>query len=482
MKCYSFDQLYRRVTQPPLPRGAVLVEDEDILWAGPAGELPGDITPIHLEGVALPGLVDSHVHLAATGLDLLALSARDFSNIPDLLEAINQLDKSQEGLVRVWGYDQDRFQERRYPTLQELDRACPKNLLWINHIESHGTLVNSNSLAAMGQYGEGSLLTGEDNSRARQFFLSMISPQERQEALEAAARLAIRKGVTCLHAMEGGRLFHNADLEALLAIDLPLDLVVYPQVLDVDWAAKRGFGQIGGCLPLDGSSGVYTAAVSQPYHGRNDCGILYFNREEIRSFAKRAAELDMQIALHACGDRAIDLALDAIAWAREAGSSLAHRVEHFELPRREQADRARELGAVLSMQPAFDWFWGGPQGDYAYTLGPERWQTANPLAWAVEAGVVVAGGSDSGVTPLDPLLGIHAAVHHKSPSQRVTLTEALKMFTEYGALAGRQRAGIIQPGFRANITVLAEDPFLHPSLKDIAVAATIRGGQVVFKK
>ena len=481
MKCYTFDYLYWKVTQPPLPRGAVLVEGENVLWTGPAGELPGDITPIHLGGVALPGLVDSHVHLIATGLDLLALSAGNFSNIPDLLEAINQLDNSQEELVRVWGYDRDRFRERRYPTLQELDRACPKNLLWINHIESHGTLVNSNSLAAMGLLGERSLLTGEDNSRARQFFLSMVTPQERRDAIDAASQLAIRKGVTCLHAMEGGRLFHNADLEAVLTTDLPLDLVVYPQVLDVDWASQRGFGQIGGCLPLDGSSGVYTAAVTQPYHGRNDCGILYYNREEIRSFAWRAGELDLQFALHACGDRAIDLALDAIAWAREAGSSLPHRVEHFELPRRNQADRARELGAVLSMQPAFDWFWGGPQGDYAYTLGPKRWQSANPLAWAVEAGAVVAGGSDSGVTPLDPLLGIHAAVYHKSPSQRVSLTEALKMFTENGALAGRQRAGIIQPGYRANITVLAVDPFLEPCLKDIAVLATIRGGQVVFR-
>ena len=198
---------------------------------------------------------------------------------------------------------------------------------------------------------------------------------------------------------------------------------------------------------------------------------------------RRAQERGMQVAMHACGDAAIDLFLAAVETGQKENPGIRHRIEHFELPRYDQVERCKELGVILSMQPAFDWFWGGPEGDYAYTMGPEGWQNANPVGWAIKAGLLVAGGSDSGVTPLDPLLGIHAALNHRSPKQRVDLAQALAMFTENGAAAARlDDRGRLEVGLRGDIVVLREDlQDLPPDrVKDTGVIATINRGELVY--
>lgn len=480
---YTFARLYPYPGAPAIPGGTVIIQDGFIRWLGPGEDCHRPAK--FVGGTAYPGFIDSHVHFTATGLDLLALNAGEISRIPDLLDAIHQLDKSNRGLVRLWGFDPEDYPENRLPSLAELDKACPNNLLWINHIESHATLVNSRSLEALGLPLTDAFLVGHANQRARNYFLSRISREEREEAAWAAADLAISRGVTTVHAMEGGHLFHNDDIFALMALQdrLPVDTVIYPQVLDVDWVHGLDFKQVGGCLPLDGSSGVYTAALTRPYYNRTDRGLLYHSQEEITAMVRWAQERGMQVAMHACGDAAIDLFLAAVETGQKENPGIRHRIEHFELPRYDQVERCKELGVILSMQPAFDWFWGGPEGDYAYTMGPEGWQNANPVGWAIKAGLLVAGGSDSGVTPLDPLLGIHAALNHRNPKQRVNLVQALAMFTENGAAAARlDDRGRLEVGMRGDIVVLREDlQDLPPDrVKDTGVIATINRGELVY--
>lgn len=483
---YAFDKLYPHAGAPAIHNGTVVSTDGNISWLGPADQCP--YPTLYVGGTALPGFIDSHVHFTATGLDLLALNAGEFSRIADLLAVIGVLADRGEGLVRVWGFEPDNYLEGRNPTLAELDKACPHNLLWVSTIDCHGTLVNSKSLQALGLPQTQSLLVGGDNQRARNLFLGTISSQEREQAILAAANLAISRGVTTLHALEGGSLFHNRDVEAVVALQhrLPVNIVVYPQVLDVQWAYELGLRQVGGCLPLDGSSGVYTAAMTTPYYRRSDCGLLYYSREEIEAMVLSAVKKGMQVAMHACGDAAIDLFLDAVEAVQKRGQGgIYHRIEHFELPRWDQVERSRQLDVILSMQPAFDWFWGGPQGDYAYTQGPEGWQSANPIGWAVKAGLLVAGGSDSNVTPLDPLLGIHAALNHHNPEQQVNLEQALAMFTENGAAAARLAdRGRLELGLRADIVVLDQDLWGLPrdTIKDVGIVATINGGEVVHRR
>lgn len=481
---YTFDKLYTSAGAAGMPGGTVIIEDGLIRWLG-AQENCSCPTK-YLGGTAYPGFIDSHVHFTGTGLDILATDAGKYSRLADFLDALHQLDKGADGMVRVWGFDTEEFYEGRLPTLAELDKACPHNLLWINHIESHATLVNTRSLKALGLPLDQGFLVGEANQRARNYFLAQIDECERKEAISAAADLAVARGLTTVHAMEGGCLFHNDDVCTLLAEQgaMPIDIVIYPQVLDVDWAWGLGFPRVGGCLPLDGSSGVYTAALTKPYYQRADSGLLYYSLEEIETMVRRAEEKGMQVAMHACGDAAIDLFIAAVSRVvGKSGTKSRHRIEHFELPRYDQVERCKELGLILSMQPAFDWFWGGAEGDYAYTMGPEGWQNANPVGWAVKAGLLVAGGSDSGVTPLDPLLGIHAALNHHSPAQRVNLNEALAMFTENGAIAaGLNDRGRIEVGRRGDITVLEKDLVCVPpeGVKDVKVVATISRGELVF--
>lgn len=483
LSAYTFDTLYPFAGAAGIPSGTVIIEGGTLRWLGTATECPASAK--YLGGVAYPGFIDSHVHFTATGLDILALNAGEFARLADFLEAVHELDKKSEGVVRVWGFDTDVFLEQRLPTLAELDKACPKNRLWVNHIESHATLVNSQSLQALGMPPGDSFLVGQANAQARNYFLAQVSAAEREAFLAAAAAQAVSRGVTTIHAMEGGNLFHNDDVITLLAKQdsLPVSTVIYPQVLAVDWVKELGLRQIGGCLPLDGSSGVYTAALTKPYYNRKDAGLLYHSGAEIKTMVEQAQKQGLQVAMHACGDAAIDLFLDGVAAAEKDNPGLRHRLEHFELPRFDQVQRCKELNVILSMQPAFDYFWGGPEGDYAYTMGPTGWQNANPVGWAVKAGLLVAGGSDSGVTPLDPLLGIHAALNHHSPEQQVTLVQALAMFTENGAAAAQLGdRGRLAVGQRGDIVVLNQD--LHSlapgRVRDAQVVATINGGKLVF--
>ncbi len=130
------------------------------------------------------------------------------------------------------------------------------------------------------------------------------------------------------------------------------------------------------------------------------------------------------------------------------------------------------------MQPAFDALWGGPDGGYAARLGPERALRTNPVGQMISSGLTVAGSSDSYITPLDPLLGIRAAMEHHSPDQRVDFDTAVRLFSEQGAALAHQEGtrGRIAPGCQADFSVVQGDR----SLKGACVELTVKGGVVVY--
>jgi len=231
---------------------------------------------------------------------------------------------------------------------------------------------------------------------------------------------------------------------------------------------------------VDGSIGSRTAAISVPYaddpNDANNRGELYLSRDFLYDFAREAADNDMQLALHAIGDRAVKLVLDAYAQVGDKAGDLRFRVEHAEIIDDKDIYRAADMGVILSMQPAFEYFWGGVGRMYQSRLG-ERYLVTNRLRPITDAGVTVAGGSDSNITPLDPLLGIHSAVNHPIPENAVDLETAIKMFTTDAAYACHQEGdkGRIAPGYRANLTILEENLFtVEPErIKDVKVVGVV---------
>jgi len=162
------------------------------------------------------------------------------------------------------------------------------------------------------------------------------------------------------------------------------------------------------------------------------------------------------------------------------------RLDHFGLPTIDQVRRAADLGVLVSTQPTFPYLRGGPGSGYETRIGKERVARAYPLRELLDAGLLVAGGSDSNVLPADVMLGIHAAANHPNESQRISAEEALRLYTENAARSEFEEGerGTLTPGKSGDMIVVGEDPCTVPPgrIKDIKIITTVVEGRVAYQK
>lgn len=460
---------------------------------------------IDLQGkTVVPGFVDAHVHLMGTGLNLLGIRLNDANSIAEVLERIRQrASTSKPGeLVLASGLDTNRFEVERIPTRQELDEVSPNNPVFINRVDSHSCAVNTQMMDLLevpldmegvekGADGTPSgFIRKQANSYTRNRLLEIIPDDLRSQAAHMAADAAVKVGITTIHALEGGPLFNDKDVEALIRTqdELPVHLVIWHQTMDVDKVQQLGLNRVGGCIVLDGSFTSRTAALYEDYSddpGNN--GVLYYDQDTVNQFVEKAHRAGMQISVHVLAERAIDQILQAYeqAHARFPRTNARYRLEHFELPTPDQIQRAAKLGVVLSMQPAFEYYWGG-SGMYGLRLGAERAARSNPFRSILQAGGIMVGGSDSDVTDMNPLVGVQGAMTHSNPAERLDAVEALKMFTinpAYSVYEETER-GTIRVGKYADLTILDQNPLTTKPTKidQIQIEMTIVEGKIVYAK
>jgi len=478
---------------------AVAVESGRITAVVPAAEAAGlgaDRVVDLGDATLMPGFVDAHVHLSATGLADHGADLRPARSVAEVLDRVRTAAAGTAGDGLLWGdgYDETRFDRPELPSPAELAAAAGGRPVYLSRVDGHQGLAtldvlgDSGALEATGcdrdPAGTPTGVTrGEANHLARRFALQTMPAATLLAAQDAALARAARQGVACVHEMGGPDIAGRRDFELLLdrVEDLPIEVVGYWGDLDLDYAAERKLAQVGGDLFLDGSLGSHTAALSTPYDDRpGTCGALYHDDAELTDLYVRASQAGIQVGVHAIGDVAIGQALRCARRAMRAVGPTAfrgcrHRVEHVELLGADGADRMAELGLAASVQPAFDAAWGGPDGMYARRLGPRRAKSMNPFADLWRRGVPTGGSSDSHVTPLDPWHGVAAAVHHHRPSQRLGLPVALEVFTLGGRILARQErvSGTIEPGQRADLTAFAGDVLA-------ADPADLEGGEAIF--
>jgi predicted amidohydrolase YtcJ len=479
---------------------AVAVESGRITAVVPAAEVGGlgaDRVVDLGDATLMPGFVDAHVHLSATGLaghgaDLHR--ARSPAELLQLVKAAAARAADPAGLVWGDGYDETRFAAPELPTTAELAEAAGGRPVYLSRVDGHQALATLDVLGGSGALeaagcdrdpsGEPTgVVRGHANHLARLFALDALPAATLLAAQDAALCLAARRGVTCVHEMAGPTIAGRRDFELLLdrVEALPIEVIGYWGDLDLDYVAERKLAQVGGDLFLDGSLGSHTAALSTPYEDRPDTrGTLYHDDEELTELFVRASLEGVQVGVHAIGDVAIGQALRCARRAMRTVGPTAfrgcrHRIEHVELLGADGADRMAELGLAASVQPAFDAAWGGPDGMYARRLGPRRAKSMNPFADLWRRGVPTGGSSDANVTPLDPWHGVAAAVHHHRPSQRLGLPVALEVFTLGGRILARQErvSGTIEPGQRADLTAFAGDVLA-------ADPHDLEGGEAIF--
>lgn len=476
-------------------------DDHDVLRLAGA-----NTRTVDLEGLTiLPGFIDTHVHFVSTGMRLHNMvDLTGLRSVTGLLQLIGDEAEGRKpgAWILGWGFDHYVLEERRYPTIEELNRVAPDNPVLLRRRDGHSSIFNSAGLETLGLPHDtpgfnvdaggdptGVLQAAANSAAGRKIQQIMESPEMGRNACLAAAREAVSVGITTLHALTAGEP-EGAEGQAISMVEdeLPVRLVKYFQTTDVDAVLEAGLPRIGGCILIDGSIGSQTAALMQPYSDSPEtCGVLYFEQPEIDAFIARAHAAGLQIAVHAIGDRAIEQALSAYEAALKGPGSKPrdhrHRIEHFLIPTPDQVQRARDLGITPAMQPAFEHFWGGPEGLYASRLG-DRIVRTNPLRTLLDVGIIVGGGSDSLVTPMNPLLGIHSAVNHPNPEHRLSAAEAVRLFTVNGAYQAFEETekGSISSGKLADLVLLSADPTSVPpdEISGIEVVATITGGEFVF--
>ena len=271
--------------------------------------------------------------------------------------------------------------------------------------------------------------------------------------------------------------------------DLPVDLVIFwCRMPDADDPISKELGILGGDILLDGSIGSRTAAFFHPYCDGEGCGYLNFTEDEVFSFVESGIVRDLAMSFHVIGEKGIWTALNAyekvLELHPEKKETAKLRLEHFGWPSMEDMERAAKMGVVISTQPAFTYLRGGPDSVYRSRLGEEREKAGYPLRQMLDAGLCLGGGSDSDITPLDALLGIHAAVNQPYPENSITPYEAVRMYTSDGARCGWEEdvKGKLVKGMQADLVVLEADPMtVNPrEIKDIKILGTIRKGKVVY--
>ncbi len=468
--------LYRRgrVRSPTDPFAtALLVSGRRIAWVGSedgAEALTADRTVELDDAWMAPAFVDAHVHATSTGLALSGLDLRGAPSLAAALDRVAEAARTARGAVLLGtGWDDTDWPERRPPTAAELDRASYGGVVYLARTDVHSAVVSSALLAAApdartapGFLGAG-LVRQQAHHVVRRAAYAAVTPAQRRAAQRRTLDHAARLGIACVHECGGPDIAGERDFLDLLGADHPVRRIGYwgelAELGGVERARELGAAGAGGDLFVDGSLGSATACLAEPYHDGTRSGPPYLEATQIARHVLACTSAGLQAGFHAIGDAALEQVLAGVGEAAEdvgpaALRAARHRIEHAEMLTPELVGAMATYGLVASVQPAFDARWGGDDGMYADRVGPQRARSMNPYAALAGAGVALALGSDTPVTPLDPWGTIRAAVAHRSPGSGLSARAAFAAHTRGGWRAARvDDAGELAPGARASFAV-----------------------------
>ncbi len=444
---------------------------------------------IDLEGrLVTPAFVDAHAHLAQTGLAASSLDLADTPSLPAALDALADFAaRSSFPIVLAYGWDETQWPEQRPFTREEVDRAVGPRPAYLARVDVHSAVVSSALLDAAPDlkdadgYDASGFVAREAHHVAREAMFAIVPLSAREDAIRLALTTAAEQGIGMVHELGAPHLSPPEDFETIAtlraAFSLP-EVVGYWGALDgIDLATELGCVGAGGDLCVDGAIGSRTAAMHAPYADSDTAGHLYLTREQVRDHVVACTRAGLQAAFHAIGDRATHELAAGFATAAEILGAPAivrarHRVEHLEMVSPEDMRTLGQLGVTASVQPVFDELWGGPDSLYAQRLGTDRALPMNPFASLNRAGVALAFGSDTPVTPFGPWAAVRAAAHHHTESERLTVRAAFNAHTRGGWRAARRdEGGVIALGAPAGIAVWDVPGDLVVQTPDARVAA-----------
>jgi predicted amidohydrolase YtcJ len=507
-----------------MPRAeAFAVKDDRFIAVGSSSDIlnlaSSSSEIIDAEGMTVtPGFIDAHSHPSSGGVNELVQVNADLRSVVEIKEAIAERARNtpRGQWVRAFKYDDTKLDEGRPINRFDLDDAAPENPVVVGHRGGHTGVYNSMALAMAGVTAEtpdpddgrfyrddNGVLTGLVAEKARDVFRDLIpsdsNREERRDGIKLISQLMTAAGLTSVHQTGGSRNDMIAYQDARADDGLRFRMYLFPRgqlFFDlVNSGIRTGFGdevfRIGAVkFGADGSASERTMAMSTPFEGRpGDHGILTMSQEEIHEAVENAHRNDFQIGIHANGDIAIDMVLNAYErvqslWPRP---DPRHRIEHCSLVNPDLLRRIKATGSIPTPFYTYVHYHGNKWVYY----GEEkmRWMFAHKSF--LDYDIPVAPASDYTPGPYEPLMGIQSMVTRKDwmgrvwgPNQRISVDEALKICTMNGAYASFEEniKGSITAGKLADFVILAEDPHdVDPDqIKNIEIVRTVVGGTTMY--
>ena len=507
---------------------AVAIEGEKINAVGNLEDIKqkmgNDFELINLKGgTLLPGFIDSHIHPIMFIFFLINLDLSNVRSIKELQILLKEtaVQKSPAEWIIGLRLKEEEFtnlEERALPTRWQIDEVCSENPVFLVRYDGHIGIANTKALDIAGidadtkvpeggeiRKDEKGELTGIISEEALNLIFSKISfpkPSEIMEGAEKAFKILAEEGITSIHGLveyDRGRGVEFSIMKSIMDKVLQnwyclvntenIENIKKVKKPPLDDGNKYSKFKIGGLKTFaDGTFGAKTACMFEPFSDApNTCGFCVVDIEKLYNQMKEAHNLGFQIGVHTIGDKGNRIVVDLYKriLKEHPRKDHRHRVEHASMLTADVVNDMKELGIIASCQPPFlnsEFTW------LEKRIGKERCKYTYPYKSLIDAGVIIASGSDCPVEVPDVILGLHALVTRNGliPEECISIREALKTYTINGAYAAFEEGvkGSIEVGKLADLVILDKNPLEVPKdkIKDIQVLETYIRGKIVYKK
>ncbi|HMS66363.1 MAG TPA: amidohydrolase [Ignavibacteria bacterium] len=518
---------------------AVAVKNGKIVFVGSkteADKLKGDSTKMNdLKGkTLLPGFIDSHSHfinsLSMTSqANCFASPVGKANDVIGIIAALKELQTKNNvpkgEIISGYGYDENQMPEGKLLNRDDLDKAFPDNPVIVGHVSLHGAVLNSLALDKFGYSDktvtpDGGIIIRKPGTNEpyglimETAFIPVFSnlpkptPEQQMQGLKDGQMIYAEAGVTT--AQEGAT--HKSDLDILIngakQNAMFIDVVSYPFILDLDNILKdhpfSEFGvyknnfKIGGVkITADGSPQGKTAFFTTPYltggpsGEKNWVGEPGFPQDSLNAWFKKVYDAKVQLLVHANGDAAMDMILEAHKFTSGNDSAYDRRttVIHSQFVRLDQLNKYKTYNIIPSMYAEHTFFFGDT---HVQNRGIEQASFISPLNTAIKLNLQPTNHTDFNVLPIDQMMVVWCAVNRTTRTgvilgadERITPYQALQCITINGAHQYFEESskGSLKSGKRADLVILDKNPVkVDPlSIKDIKVLETIKDGKTVYK-